>query len=254
MRPRRPVWIPEEAPPLFPDPRDFDAEGLVAGGGDLSRARLLAAYRQGLFPWYNDPPILWWSPDPRAIVDPEHLHVSRSMRRVFRQAWSVRATWDLDEVLRGCAEREEGTWLHAEMHAAYAALGGSHDALAYEVRLDGQLVGGLYGVLIDGFFAAESKFHRARDASKIALIAAVTHLFARGVELFDVQFLTPHLQRLGVYEIDRGEYLERLVEATRRTEPPAERRAACPDVGEEIMPWLQEWLHSHAEFKAPRVG
>ena len=243
MRRRRPLWIPEEAPPLFPDPREFDAEGLVAGGGDLSRPRLLAAYRQGLFPWYNEPPILWWSPDPRAIVDPERLHVSRSMKRVLRQNWSVRATWDLHEVLRGCAEREEGTWLHSEMHDAYAALGRSKEALAYEVRLDGELVGGLYGVLIGGLFAAESKFHRARDASKVALIAAVTHLFAGNVKLFDVQFLTPHLHTMGVYEISRAHYLERLAEATSTPIAPARPNLAFPAVGDEILPWLREQLH-----------
>ncbi|HSC85985.1 MAG TPA: leucyl/phenylalanyl-tRNA--protein transferase [Polyangiaceae bacterium] len=267
MCPRRPVWIPEDAPPLFPDPRSFDANGLVAGGGDLSRTRLLAAYRQGLFPWFNEPPILWWSPDPRAVIDPEHLHVSRSLLRALRKTnWRIRASWDLDGVLLGCAEREEGTWLSAEMHAAYAELGRHHHALAYEVHDGDELVGGLYGVLLGGLFAAESKFHRATDASKLALMAAVTHSFAWGVRLFDVQFLTPHLESLGVYELPRELYLERLGPLTAEPAPLASEPAPStalaaphpsqaadgllglpsgpPGVGVDLVPWLRSRFDS----------
>lgn len=264
---QRPLWIPANAPPLFPDPREFHPEGLIAGGGDLSPARLLSAYRAGIFPWFNEPPILWWSPDPRAVIDPEHLHVSKSLLRTLRKtSWTVHASFELDPVLEGCAERPEGTWLTAEMHAAYAELGRLGRALAYEVRDGEALVGGLYGVWTDGLFAAESKFHRARDASKVALVAAVTHLFALGVELFDVQFLTEHLGSLGVYEISRDEYLARLHQATSRGafdeapgpsapgRPPVSDAPAAPDSpataplspppppGHDLLPWVLEKL------------
>ena len=248
MCPRRPIWIPEDAPPLFPNPRAFDPAGLVAGGGDLSRARLLAAYRQGLFPWFNEEPILWWSPDPRAILDPEHLHVSRSLWRTLRnKTWTVRATRDLNDVLSGCAEREEGTWLTAEMHAAYANLGVVGDALAYEVRDGDELIGGLYGVWVGGLFAAESKFHRQRDASKVALVAAVTHLFALGVRLLDVQFLTPHLASLGVFEIGRDVYLHRLAEVTALGREPGPGALVPPEIGEDLLPWLREMLREQPQ-------
>jgi leucyl/phenylalanyl-tRNA--protein transferase len=210
----RPIWIPPDAPPVFPNPSGFNPEGLIAGGGDLSTARLLAAYRTGLFPWYDEEPILWWCPDPRSVLTMESLHVSRSMRRTLRNTpWTVTCGKALLEVMNGCADRPEGTWLNAEMKAAYLALGRLGHALSYEVWDGDELVGGLYGVLIGGLFAAESKFHRRTDASKVALCSAAVDLFDRGLQLFDVQFTTDHLKTMGIHEIPRNEYLTRLSSA-----------------------------------------
>lgn len=214
--PRAPVWIPPGSYPAFPDPREFDDHGLIAGGGDLDPARLIAAYRAGIFPWYNEPPILWWSPNPRAIITPESLHLSRSMRRTLRKtSFTVTTGTALERVMEQCAKRREGTWLTDEMQDAYLRLGEVGMATSYEVWDKKQLVGGLYGVLIGGLYAAESKFHRRPDASKIALICAVTDLFGRGVQLFDVQFATEHLRTLGVHEVSREAYLTVAEQAAR---------------------------------------
>lgn len=221
-----PVFIPEDAPCVFPDPRDFHAMGIIAGGGDLSPARLIAAYRAGIFPWYDREPILWWSPDPRAVITPQSLHVSRSLkRRLVHPPYTVTCNRDPEGVLKGCADRAEGTWLDRGMRAAYLRLFDAGHLLSFEVwqgeASARQLVGGLYGVLVDGLFAAESKFHRKSDASKVALVCAVCTLFARGLRLFDVQFTTEHLVSLGVFNISRDEYLDRLAQAkTTRVLPP----------------------------------
>lgn len=218
-RARSPVWIPAEAPCKFPDPREFAESGLVAGGGDLSVDRLLAAYRAGIFPWYDEPPILWWSPDPRAVITPQTLHVSRSLkRRLESGVYTVTCNRAPEAVLDGCADRNQGSWLNADMKAAYLALFGAGHMLSFEAWASAdtgmpRLVGGLYGVLVGGLFAAESKFHRETDASKVALVCAVRSLFKRGLRLFDVQFTTEHLMSLGVFDIPRAAYLEQLSEA-----------------------------------------
>lgn len=218
---RAPVWIPPGSPPVFPDPREFDDNGLIAGGGDLDPARLVAAYRAGIFPWYNEPPILWWSPNPRAIIDPQSLHISRSMRRTLKKtSFTVTTGTALERVMEQCAKRREGTWLSDEMQDAYLRLAEMGMATSYEVWDKKQLVGGLYGVLIGGLYAAESKFHRRTDASKIALICAVTDLFSRGVQLFDVQFATEHLSTLGVHEVPREAYLAAADRAARAQTTP----------------------------------
>lgn len=232
----RPVWIPSDAPPWFPSPQDYNKEGLIAGGGDLSTSRLLAAYKAGLFPWYNEPPILWWSPDPRSIITPQSLHVSRSLRRTMsKPGWKITAGQALNSVMLACADREEGTWLTKEMQVAYLDLESAGHVLSYEVWWNDELVGGLYGVLIGGLYAAESKFHRRTDASKIALCAAVTDLYDRGVQLFDVQFSTPHLASLGVFEVSRDEYLERLAHAQSAL-------LEAPRTSGDLLPWVQERL------------
>lgn len=229
---RAPVWIPPGSPPVFPDPREFDDNGLIAGGGDLDPARLVAAYRAGIFPWYNEPPILWWSPNPRAIIDPESLHISRSMRRTLKKtSFTVTTGTALERVMEQCAKRREGTWLSDEMQDAYLRLAEMGMATSYEVWDKKQLVGGLYGVLIGGLYAAESKFHRRTDASKIALICAVTDLFSRGVQLFDVQFATEHLSTLGVHEVPREVYLAAADRAARaQTTPRALSDNLLPEV------------------------
>ncbi len=213
MRRRRPpLYIPPGGPLYFPNPELADDDGLVAMGGDLTPARLLLAYDSGIFPWYDEGlPPLWWSPDPRAVIEPDRVHVSRSMGRLLRQA-RFETSWDraFEAVMRGCGEREEGTWILPEMIEAYLKLYELGHAHSIEVWQDGALVGGLYGVHRGGLFAAESMFHRASNASKVALITLVRELGARGIELFDVQFLTSHLASLGAREIPRRDYLERL--------------------------------------------
>jgi leucyl/phenylalanyl-tRNA---protein transferase len=219
----RPVWLEPFEAPKFPNPAEFDEQGLVAIGGDLSPRSLTAAYLAGIFPWYQKAPILWWSPDPRGVIDPQNLHISRSLRRHLRQLVqdpeiSVVATPRIGPVMRACGSARESTWITPEMLYAYGQLASRGRARAFEVRRNGALVGGLYGVLLGGLFAAESMFHIETDASKVALVAAVLYQFATGTELFDVQFQTSHLSTLGVYEIPRQKYLARL----RELKPPPE--------------------------------
>ena len=216
----RPVLIEPGDPARFPDPRRADAEGLVAVGGDLSPARLLAAYRAGIFPWYEaDVPELWWSPDPRASINPDTLRISHSLARTMRRgAYTI--TWNraFTDVMRACAEdREDGTWILPEMITAYAELHRAGHAHSLEVWHDERLVGGLYGVQVGALFAAESKFHRATDMSKIALVVAVRTLFGCGIEWFDVQLPTDHLLSLGAFELSRADYLDRITQLVDKT-------------------------------------
>ena len=219
MRRRRtPLLIASGGPLYFPNPDLADEEGLVAIGGDLGPSRLMLAYESGIFPWYDRGlPPLWWSPDPRSVLELADLHVSRSMRRWLRQG-RFRFTWNrcFEAVMHACGDRDEGTWILPEMIDAYGELHRLGHAHSIEVWQSSDLVGGLYGVQRGALFAAESMFHRTENASKAALITCVEHVFARGVELFDVQFLTPHLESLGVREIPRKAYLERVARACHR--------------------------------------
>ncbi len=214
---RRPPLLVATEMVAFPDPRHADDEGLVAIGGDLSVERLLLAYESGIFPWYDAGlPPLWWSPDPRAVIDNQSLHISRSMRRALREDFELRLDTAFRSVMTECAQnRNGGTWILPEMVEAYVELFQRGHAHSVEVWTGGELVGGLYGVQCGGLFAAESMFHRRTNASKIALVAAVRNFFAAGIELFDVQFLTPHLDSLGAYELPRTEYLQRVARARR---------------------------------------
>jgi leucyl/phenylalanyl-tRNA--protein transferase len=215
----RPALLARNAPPTFPNPSGADSEGLVAIGGDLSTERLLAAYEQGIFPWYSEGlPPLWWSPDPRAVMDPEKLHVSRSLaREIRRKRFSVTFDRAFEAVMIECGrDRDDGTWITPDMLRAYVELHRLGHAHSFEAWHGDRLVGGLYGVARGGLFAAESMFHRETNASKVVLVTAVRELFAAGVELFDVQFLTPHLVSLGAYEVRRVEYLTRIGEAKRK--------------------------------------
>jgi leucyl/phenylalanyl-tRNA--protein transferase len=205
--------LPPGSPAIFPDPNLADDEGLIAVGGDLSRERVLAAYDQGIFPWPAEGlPLLWWSPNPRAILDPEHLHVSRSMRRELRSGrFRVTLNAAFEQVMVECGrERDGGTWITPAMVDAYVDLHRRGNAHSVEVWRDGELCGGLYGVQRGGLFAAESMFHRVTNASKVALIASIRGFFAAGIQLFDVQFVTEHLATLGAYTVSRGDYLRRL--------------------------------------------
>ncbi len=202
----------------FPDPDLADAEGLVAIGGDFSGNRLLAAYRKGIFPWTVNP-ITWWSPDPRAIFEWDRFHVPQSLARVIRQdKFELTRDKSFQAVMEGCAAstRERGdSWVTKEFIEAYTRLHRQGHAHSVECRLKGELVGGIYGVSIGGFFAGESMFHRVNDASKVALHHLVGHLRQRGFALFDIQMVTPATKPLGASEIPRNEYLQRLSAAVK---------------------------------------
>lgn len=210
---RQPQFLKPGDPVAFPDPNRFDADGLVAVGGDLRPERLLAAYSAGVFPWYAEGYVpMWWSPDPRAVLEPGDLHVARSLQKVLRRG-GFELTWNacFERVMRECGRRRaDGTWILPEMVRAYGDLHRRSAAHSLEVWIGRELVGGVYGVQVGGLFAAESMFHRRRDMSKVALVALVRSLFAAGIGLFDVQFATAHLRSLGVRELPRREYLERL--------------------------------------------
>jgi leucyl/phenylalanyl-tRNA--protein transferase len=209
----QPLFLRAGDPPGFPDPEPFDREGLVAIGGDLAPERLVLAYRSGIFPWYAQGYVpMWWSPDPRALLTPEAMHVSRSMRPVLERG-DFELTWNrcFTRVMSECGRhRPEGTWVIPEMVTAYTRLHELGHAHSLEVWCEGELVAGTYGVQVGGLFAAESKFHRRTDMSKVALAALVRSVFAAGVQLLDVQFGTPHLLSLGAFEVPRAVYLKRL--------------------------------------------
>jgi leucyl/phenylalanyl-tRNA--protein transferase len=194
-------------------PELADRDGLVGVGGDLSPATLLRAYSEGVFPWFNDgDPILWWSPDPRGVMELDGLHVPRRLARTIRGG-KFRITVDhcFERVMRACGDtRIEGTWVTEDMVAAYTELHRRGYAHSLEVWAGDDLAGGIYGVAVGGLFAGESMFHTVTDASKVALVALVEHLRERGYVLFDVQMKTEHTGRLGVVEIPRAEYLWRL--------------------------------------------
>jgi leucyl/phenylalanyl-tRNA--protein transferase len=198
---------------FFLSPDEIDDDGLAAVGGDLSPGRLLEAYCRGIFPCYRaDEPILWWSPDPRAIFELDGLHVSRRLTRTLRSGrFSVTFNQDFAGVIEGCADRPAAeAWIHTPMLKAYRELHRLGHAHSVEVWYQGRLAGGLYGVAVAGLFAGESMFTRVRDASKVALAHLVGRLRERGFQLFDVQILNPHTASLGAIEIPRAEYLARL--------------------------------------------
>jgi leucyl/phenylalanyl-tRNA--protein transferase len=213
---RWPVLLRDEREP-FPAPSRWTRDdGLVALGGGLSVARLMAAYRAGVFPWTTEPVVGWWSPDPRAVIELDGFHVSRSFGRTLRKGrFAVTRDRAFEAVIRACAERPDGaaTWITEELVAAYVALHRAGHAHSIECWSGDRLVGGVYGVAADGLFAGESMFHRETDASKVALFHLVTHLRERGFTLFDIQMITPATQRLGAVEIPREEYLRRLAVA-----------------------------------------
>jgi len=200
----------------FPDPRRADAEGLLAIGGELSVARLLLAYRSGIFPWTANP-VTWWSPDPRGIFELDRFHVSRSLARVLKQKrFRVSIDQAFRKVMEGCAEPAPGrrsTWITREFLEAYEQLHLQGHAHSVECWQGKQLAGGIYGVAVGAFFAGESMFHRVSDSSKVALFHLIERLRRQGFELFDVQMLTPITSQLGGVNIPRTTYLERLARA-----------------------------------------
>ena len=204
------LWFPE------PESALEDPDGLLAIGGDLSIERLLLAYRQGIFPWFSDEqPILWWSPDPRCVLLPGDLHISRSLRKTLRRrVYTVTFDRAFADVISACANiREEGTWITADMRLAYLrlhALGLAHSVESWDC--EGQLAGGLYGVALGRCFFGESMFSRETDASKVAFVHCVRQLEAWGYALVDCQVENAHLRSLGARLISRGEFLSILKE------------------------------------------
>lgn len=212
------VWLSEYDPPdAFPPAETalHEPDGLLAAGGDLQPARLLAAYRRGIFPWYSrGQPILWWSPDPRAVLFPDELKVSHSLAKSARNK-GFEACFDTDfaAVVSACGDRKlrpEGTWITREMHQAYSELFRLGYAHSVETWLHGELVGGLYGVRIGNVFFGESMFCRVSDASKFALKCLCQRLLEQRVTVIDCQMATPHLLSLGARLISRSEYLHLL--------------------------------------------
>ena len=207
-----------EFPPVSSALRSPD--GLLAVGGDLSAQRLVAAYQQGIFPWFNPgQPILWWSPDPRMILFPENLHVSHSLARVIRKRnYEIRLDTAFAEVMKACAEPRagrEGTWIAPAIIEAYTELHKLGVAHSIETWIDGKLAGGLYGVALGRVFYGESMFARTSDASKIAFVYLVRQLQRWRFELIDCQMNTAHLARFGAAEISRSEFIRYLdVEVT----------------------------------------
>lgn len=202
----------------FPDPR-YARGDVVAVGDDLRVETLRDAYRHGIFPWPNDePPLPWFSPRRRTVIFFEELHVGRSLRKAERRnGFTYTIDRAFEEVIASCADsprgEETGTWIGPEIIAAYGDLHRAGDAHSVEVWRDDELVGGLYGVDAGGVFTGESMFHRAPDASKLALIFLVEHLRARGVRWLDCQVMTPHMEALGARQIARSRFLDMLAEA-----------------------------------------
>lgn len=210
-------WLGREIafPPL--DTALREPNGLLAAGGDLSPRRLLEAYRRGIFPWFSEgDPILWWSPDPRMVLVPAEIRITRSLAKTLRnKPYEVRYDTVFEEVVRACAaprEGEPGTWITPEMRAAYVRLHRLGYAHSVETWIDGALAGGLYGVAIGRMFYGESMFARARDASKIALAHLAQRLQAAEFGLIDCQMRTDHLASLGARELPRARFSRRVGE------------------------------------------
>jgi leucyl/phenylalanyl-tRNA--protein transferase len=204
----------------FPPVERATPDGLLAIGGDLRPDRLLEAYRHGIFPWYHDDqPILWWSPDPRAVLFPARLHVPRSVEKMIRrEAFTITFDQRFRDVMVECAGPrpqypEGGTWITPAMINAYTTLHNMGYAHSIEAWVDGRLVGGVYGVAIGGAFFAESMFTRVDNASKVALVRLVRQLHAWGFRIMDCQQASPNAMRFGAEEIPRRMFIERLEEA-----------------------------------------
>ena len=190
--------------------------GLLAAGGDLTTARLLDAYRHGIFPWFNaGEPILWWSPDPRMVLFPVEFKISRSLRKILRnKTYEVRTDTAFEVVMRACAapRKGQGTWIHEDMIAAYCELHRMGIAHSVETWQEDELVGGLYGISIGRMFYGESMFSSKADASKVALAHLAVQLECWNFGMIDCQMNTPHLASLGAREIPRTEFIRRLQE------------------------------------------
>ena len=201
-----------EFPPL--DAALREPNGLLAIGGELTTARLLAAYRQGIFPWFSEgEPVMWWSPDPRMVLFPDELKISASLKKTLKKApFEVRFNTAFRAVMTACGETlragQRGTWISDEMIGAYCTLHALGHAMSSECWLDNKLVGGCYGVIIGKMFYGESMFHTRTDASKVAFVNLVEHLKNQGIGMIDCQMRTPLLASFGGREIPRKEFAE----------------------------------------------
>jgi leucyl/phenylalanyl-tRNA--protein transferase len=222
------AWLsPADPPDWFPPAEAAldDPPGLLAGGGDLSPARLLAAYERGIFPWYSPgQPLLWWAPDPRMVLFPPGLRVTRSLAKTLRNG-GFTASLDVafPAVIDACAAPREdggGTWITSDMRRAYVELHQLGHAHSIEVWRHGQLAGGLYGVRLGSVFFGESMFHRERDASKVAICHLVSLAEKTGIAVIDCQWHTPHLESLGARPIPRERFLALLAEHVHIKGPP----------------------------------
>lgn len=210
------LWLlPEE--PRFPPPELGPADGPLAIGGDLSVDRLLSAYSRGIFPWYNEPPILWWSPDPRMVLLPDQLRKNRSLTRALRRStFALSFDTAFTGVIRACKAPRKGaagTWITEDMVAAYEELFRRGFAHSVECWQDGLLVGGVYGVAIGGAFFGESMFSTVSNASKIAFVSLVDHLRYLGFTLIDCQVSSPHMAAFGATLMSRAAFLAQLKQA-----------------------------------------
>ena len=208
-----PVFRLPENKIIFPDPVLGEPDGLLAVGGDLSTERLLLAYSQGIFPWYNEgEPILWWCPKERFIIRPEKIHISHSLAKYMKKH-SVKALFNRDfpDTMHRCRlkrEFKEGTWITDDMEAAYAALHKKGFAMAAEAETDGVIAGGLYGVVIGKNFFGESMYSDHENGSKLALVLLAQKLREEGFHMIDCQFHTPFLESMGGEYIPYREYME----------------------------------------------
>lgn len=226
MRWRRgPYLLGEE--PFFPPPECAHESGLLAVGGGLGPEWLLLAYRSGIFPWPSSEvePMLWFSPDPRCVIHPEEIHVSRRLARTLRSGpFEVRVDTAFEAVMRACGEvprpEQDGTWITEDMVAAYVRLHELGHAHSVETWCDGELVGGIYGVAQGAAFFGESMFHRRRDASKVALVALARRLARAGFTLLDCQVETDHLLSMGAHSLPREVFLRELAAALERDVAP----------------------------------
>lgn len=221
------ILRPGTQAPIFPPVESATPEGLLAVGGDLSSDRLLAAYRHGIFPWYSSgQPILWWSPDPRAVLYPEKLKISRSLRKTLKRG-QLRVTFDTSfrDIMLACAAPREqypggGSWITDDMVEAYTRLHALGFAHSIETWHENRLVGGLYGVALGGVFFGESMFSRESDASKVALVALIKKLREWNFVLVDCQIPSAHLTSLGAEEIPRDKFLAELERALKLSGQP----------------------------------
>jgi leucyl/phenylalanyl-tRNA--protein transferase len=203
----------------FPPPWSAEADGLLAFGGDLTVSRLIVAYSQGIFPWYNQGnPILWWSPDPRCVLFPSQLHIPVSLKKIMRsQKFTFSINCAFERVIQNCSQSsrpgQKGTWILPAMIEAYTALHYVGKAHSVEVWADGLLVGGLYGVALGKAFFGESMFYTEPDASKTAVVWLVQHLAALDFKIIDCQQKTAHMLRFGAQMVDRLFFLEILLKA-----------------------------------------
>ncbi|MBA2484129.1 MAG: leucyl/phenylalanyl-tRNA--protein transferase [Nitrosomonas sp.] len=218
-------WLTADSP--FP-PLEMaltEPNGLLAAGSDLSPQRLISAYRKGIFPWFNEgEPILWWSPDPRMVLFPSELKISRSLKKVLKKGhYKICVDRHFEQVIRSCAtaprQGQLGTWIHPEIVAAYTTLHKMGLAHSVETWIDDKLAGGLYGISLGKVFYGESMFSSITDASKIALVYLVKYLELQGVSMIDCQMKTAHLASFGAREIPRKEFSQKLFELAAYPDP-----------------------------------